>query len=119
MSDMKRSRIEAIIFCCVYSMWSNPSPKFHPHGHAPNMALETHPLLRWRCIPMDFSPFDQVEAEQEDGRKRIRSLLRHGDSAESFCKHLVSTPVKINMEPKCWWFVDVSTFPMGYFQVPR
>ena len=28
------------------------------------------------------------------------------------------TPLKINMEPKNWWFVDVSPFPRGYFQVP-
>ena len=25
------------------------------------------------------------------------------------------TPPKINMEPKNWWFVDVSPFPRGYF----
>ena len=28
------------------------------------------------------------------------------------------TPPKTNMEPKDWWFVDVSPFPRGYFQVP-
>ena len=28
------------------------------------------------------------------------------------------TPPKTNMEPKNWWFVDVSPFPRGYFQVP-
>ena len=29
-----------------------------------------------------------------------------------------NTPPKTNMEPKNWWFVDVSPFPRGYFQVP-
>ena len=28
------------------------------------------------------------------------------------------TPPKTNMEPKKWWFVDVSPFARGYFQVP-
>ena len=28
------------------------------------------------------------------------------------------TPPKINMEPENWWFVDVSPFPKGCFQVP-
>ena len=27
-------------------------------------------------------------------------------------------PPKTNMEPQNWWFVDVSPFPRGYFQVP-
>ena len=30
----------------------------------------------------------------------------------------IITPLKTNMEPKYWWFVDVSAFPTGYFQVP-
>ena len=29
-----------------------------------------------------------------------------------------NTPPKTNIEPKNWWFVDVSPFPRGYFQVP-
>ena len=29
-----------------------------------------------------------------------------------------NTPPKANMEPNTWWFVDVSPFPRGYFQVP-
>ena len=28
------------------------------------------------------------------------------------------TPLKFNMEPNNWWFVVVSPFPRGYFQVP-
>ena len=28
------------------------------------------------------------------------------------------TPPKTNIEPKNWWFVDVSPFTKGYFQVP-
>ena len=28
------------------------------------------------------------------------------------------TPPKTNMEAKNWWFVDVSPFPRGHFQVP-
>ena len=28
------------------------------------------------------------------------------------------TPPKTNMEPQKWWFVDVSPFASGYFQVP-
>ena len=31
---------------------------------------------------------------------------------------MYSTPPKTNMEPKKWWFVDVSPFPRGYVQVP-
>ena len=30
----------------------------------------------------------------------------------------LDTPPKTNMEPKNWWFVNVSPLPRGYFQVP-
>ena len=34
------------------------------------------------------------------------------------CVLYTKTPPKFNMEPKNWWFVDVSPYPRGYFQVP-
>ena len=48
----------------------------------------------------------------------VRIRLTATAKPKAMSKQLPSTPPKTNMEPKNWWFVDVSPFPRRFFQVP-
>ena len=74
----------------------------------------------WTCN-MEPQTIMVLISHSSSSRRRLKHLPRLHvklSGGDAWISQFKNTPPKTNMEPKNWWFVDVSPFPMGYFQVP-